>query len=147
MAEIRDISKRIVMWNDERGLLKTPEHVNLEIEMSFITEELLEMCTGLKSSEARTKALALAALINDPEHEQTPEQVVDAAGDIIVFATGLIRKMGYCPEEAMHEVLKEIESRGGSIIDGKFTKDKSPEAQAKWYKANFGNAEIPKQNV
>jgi hypothetical protein len=38
----------------------------------------------------------------------------------------------------MDEVLKEIESRVGTIgPDGKWYKDKSPEARAKWYKAQF----------
>jgi hypothetical protein len=63
-------------------------------------------------------------------------------GDIIVFATGAIRKIGYDPDIAMDEVLKEIESRVGSVIDGKFTKDKSPEAVANWYKADFKKAKI-----
>jgi len=46
-------------------------------------------------------------------------------------------KLGYEPECVLNEVAKEINSRVGSIIDGKFIKDKSPEARAKWYKADY----------
>ncbi|MCD5383113.1 hypothetical protein LR002_03245, partial [Candidatus Gracilibacteria bacterium] len=69
--------------------------------------------------------------------QSKPEQVVDAAADIIVFATGLIAKMGYDPDVVMDEVLKEIESRKGEIIDGKFVKFKDEEAKKNWYKADF----------
>ena len=39
----------------------------------------------------------------------------------------------------MLETIKEISSRTGSYDPsiGKWIKDKSPEAQAKWYKANY----------
>lgn len=136
-------NQRIVQWNSERGLIKTPEDVNIEIEISFIIEELIEMVSPLQSEECREIAKGLAA--NIMSYANLPldaSNVVDAAGDIKVFATGLIRKMGYDPDAAMEEVLKEIESRKGSIQDGKFVKDKSPEAQANWYKADFNNAII-----
>jgi len=133
---------RIVDWNMERGLIKTPGDVNLLNEMSFITEELIEMGTLLESEDARKIAKAHAELMYEKTVEHTPEQVVDAAGDIIVFATGLIRKMGYDVDKTMEEVLREIESRRGTIIEGKFVKDKSQAAQALWYKANFSNAKL-----
>ena len=132
----------IVEWNKERNLIKTPEDFNLVIDISFITEELLEASTSMKSEEARKKALALATIIVDEKTNPTPEQIVDAFCDIIVFATGSIRKVGYNPEIAMEEVLKEINSRTGKIIDNKYVKDKSPEAQAKWYTADFSKAKI-----
>jgi NTP pyrophosphatase (non-canonical NTP hydrolase) len=133
---------KIVEWNESRGLIKTPQEFDLVTDMSFITEELLEASTGLKSEEAREKAKALAILINDKNHESTPEQMVDAFCDIIVFAVGSVRKLGYNPDIAMAEVQREIDSRVGEIKDGKFVKDKSPEAKANWYTANFDNAKI-----
>jgi len=139
---INSILMDIVQWNEERNLIKTPEDFNLGIDMSFITEELLEASTNLKSEDAREKALALSTLIMDKNVNPTPEQIVDAFCDIIVFATGTIRKVGYNPDIAMNEVLKEINSRTGTLIDGKYVKDKSPEAQAKWYKADFTKAKI-----
>jgi len=69
------------------------------------------------------------------------EVLADAYADIIVFAVGSLLKLGYDPECVMNEVVKEISSRTGKVIDGKFVKDKSPEAQAKWYKADFPKCE------
>jgi len=153
---------RIVKWNEERDLIKTPQECNITNNMSFVIEEVIESMTNMKSEEAREFALILAKTIRkgntkklisfikkeelhlgkDEIQDLDPEQVVDAAGDIIVFSTGLIRKMGYDPKLSMDEVLEEIESRKGSIINGKFTKDKSPQAQAQWYKADFNKCRV-----
>jgi len=133
---------QIVEWNESRGLIKSPAEFSLETDMSFITEELLEASTGLNSEQAREKAKALAILIADKNYTPSSEQMVDAFCDIVVFAVGSIRKLGYNPDIAMSEVQREIDSRVGEIKDGKFTKDKSPEAQANWYSANFDNAKI-----
>ena len=35
---------------------------------------------------------------------------------------------------------KEINSRVGGMVNGKFEKDLSPEAQANWYKADYSKA-------
>ena len=54
--------------------------------------------------------------------------MVDAFCDIQVFAGGEVGKLGYNNEVAMGEVAKEINSRTGSIIDGKFVKNKTEQA-------------------
>ena len=69
-----------------------------------------------------------------PENEK-----VDAYCDIVVFAVGAIMKLGYDPELALLEVAKEINSRKGEMVHGKFEKDLSEEAKANWYKADFTN--------
>ena len=158
-------SARIVKWNEERGLIKTPEDVVIENEMSYIVEEVIEAMTHMKSKEARPYAKAickairngnikmLGQLIEDNELTETQdggdevakitgEQIADACCDMKVFATGTTRKVGYNPDIAMDEVILEINSRVGEIIEGKFTKDMSPEAQSNWYKANFKKAKI-----
>jgi predicted HAD superfamily Cof-like phosphohydrolase len=61
---------------------------------------------------------------------------VDGFADIIVFSVGAIIKMGYEPKCVLAETLKEINSRTGKIIDGKFIKDTSEEAKKRWYKAD-----------
>jgi hypothetical protein len=43
--------------------------------------------------------------------------------DIIVFASGAIAKSGYNPSLVMEEVYKEINSRKGTLVEGKFVKD------------------------
>ncbi len=44
-------SARIVKWNEERGLIKTPEDVVIENEMSYIVEEVIEAMTNMKSKK------------------------------------------------------------------------------------------------
>ena len=70
----------------------------------------------------------------------TKAEKVDAYCDIITFATGAILKLGYDPIKAVEECGKEINSRVGGMVDGKFEKDLSPEAQANWYKADYTKA-------
>ena len=104
-------------------------------EVIHILEELLETI-GYESLYARDKATEIYEkhFYLEPMEK---EELVDAFADIIVFAIGSIMKLGYEPECVLEEVAKEINSRTGEIIDGKFQKDTSPEAKAKWYKANY----------
>jgi len=46
-------------------------------------------------------------------------------------------KLGYHPGMVLEEISKEINSRVGEMVEGKFTKDTSEEAKANWYKADF----------
>jgi len=151
-------NERIVKWNEDRGLLNLD--YDIANEMSFIIEEVLECMTDMKSEEARESAILISKAIRNGNTkklakyinkknldiketnkvELSKEQIVDGANDIKVFSTGLIKKTGYDPDLSMDEVLKEIESRTGNMIDGKFVKNKSVEAQSKWYKANFNKA-------
>jgi len=114
------ILKKIVDWNNERGLIK--KGFNHEIEMSFIVEELLESTGKFNSEDAREEALKIAKVINE-DSKAEPEHIIDAFADIIVFATGAIAKNGYDPDKVMDEVYKEIDSRKGKLVDGKFVKD------------------------
>jgi hypothetical protein len=52
--------------------------------------------------------------------------------------------MGYDPEKVMDEVIKVLESRTGEWdnANGKFQKDTSPEAQAKWYTADYESCKL-----
>lgn len=69
---------------------------------------------------------------------------IDAMADMIVFAYGEMAKYGYDGDKVMDEVIKEISSRTGAYNPevGKWLKDKSPEAQAKWYKADFSKCKL-----
>ncbi len=128
---------RIVKWNKERQLIKKPD---LQNETAMLIEEIIEMNTPLKSKEAREEAKSIASDIKAMAsgYQPTPHQVVDAACDLIVFATGLIAKMGFDPDSVMEEVQKEINSRVGGIDEtGKWVKDNSPEAKTKMYTADF----------
>jgi predicted HAD superfamily Cof-like phosphohydrolase len=108
------------------------------VEMAHIIEELIESTGKEDSLSAREMAEKRAEEILNGNENQNKEEIVDAFADIIVFATGSIAKLGYNPEEVMDEVLKEIESRTGKMIDGKFVKDLNVEMyKAKLEKCKF----------
>ena len=124
------ILKKIVEWNNERGLIE--KGFNHKNEVSFIIEELLESTGKYDSVTARERATNISkSIINNEDIDS--ETVVDAFADIIVFATGAIAKIGYDPDKVMDEVFKEIDSRKGSMIDGKFVKNLDVEM----YSADF----------
>lgn len=127
--------EKIITWNKERGLLGN--EFNHERENSFIIEELLESTGNYDSLTARNKAESIAKEITQ-NSTKDPEAIIDAMGDIIIFATGAIAKTGYDPEKVMEEIYKEINSRTGTLIDGKFVKDPN----AKRYHADFSNCKL-----
>ena len=73
-------------------------------------------------------------------------QRIDAIADIIVFSYSEIAKYGYDGDKVMVEVIKEISSRAGAYDPElkKWAKDKSPEAQANWYSADFSDCLLDK---
>lgn len=111
--------ERIKEWSDER--LITQQEPDRNGFLAMIVEELGEFLES-KDVEGR----------------------IDAMADIIVFAYGEMAKYGYHGDKVMNEVIKEISSRVGSYSPEtkKWQKDKSPEAQAKWYTANFSNCKL-----
>lgn len=111
--------KRIKEWSDER--LITFNEPDRNGFVSMIVEELGEFIES-----------------------DTTEGRIDAMADIIVFAYGEIAKYGYDGDKVMDEVIKEISSRTGAYSEEtkKWQKDKSPEAQAKWYTADFSKCKL-----
>jgi len=124
------IFQKITEWNRERGLLG--KEFNHEREVSFIVEELLESTGNHDSITARKKAEEIAHDIVTPEYFDE-EKVIDAFADIIVFSSGVIAKLGYSPDKVLEEVYKEIDSRKGKLVEGKFIKDPA----ATLYHADF----------
>lgn len=139
----------IVRFQTDRDLhLKEYDPLN---EHGNIIEEILESAGFDVPKENRPDlktelnvfltSCALRGVAIAPESPEIPtHDIVDAYCDIIVFSIGAILKLGYNPEKALLEVGKEINSREGSMVDGKFEKDLSDEAKAKWYKADYDNA-------
>ena len=111
--------ERIKEWSDQR--LITQQEPDRNGFLAMIVEELAEF---LESKDVDGR--------------------IDAMADIIVFAYGEIAKYGYHGDKVMNEVIKEINSRVGSYNPEtkKWQKDKSPEAQAEWYTANFSNCKL-----
>ncbi len=109
----------INQWADDRKLLSIEWDKNTQ--GSFIAEELSEFLRA-----------------------KTDNEEIDALCDIIVFCTNAIRLKGYDPNIAMAETLREIESRTGTFNNqtGKWEKDKTPEAMAFWYTAQYLKARL-----
>lgn len=72
----------------------------------------------------------------------THEDHLDAHLDQIVFAVGAVMKLGYDPELALTETAKEINSRGGEMVNGKFEKYLGRKYTDKWYKADYKKAQV-----
>ena len=113
------VFERIKEWSDERLITQNPPDRNGFVSM--IVEELGEFLEA-KTDDGR----------------------IDAMADIVVFALGEMAKYGYNGDHVMDEVIKEISSRTGAYdpASKKWQKDKSPEAQARWYTADFTNCKL-----
>lgn len=130
-------------FQSDRLLDKQP--YDFENESVNILEEIFES-GGLKvSKENREKLKSVFEQAihttfkfgigeTDKEYKKDPEyHTIDAYADIIVFCVGAIMKIGYNPEKVLLECSKEINSRTGKIVDGKFQKD----TDIKVYKADY----------
>lgn len=134
----------IKRFQTDRGLhLKAYDPIN---EHTNIIEELLESVGFDVPKENRAALLNkwrefVAYLVKEDVVVELQDfdrcSEVDAYCDTVVFAVGAIMKLGFEPEAALLEASKVINSRVGSMINGKFEKDLSPEAQANWYTANY----------
>ena len=119
------------------------------VEATNVVEELLEAIGVNDRNVALLSVGDMQLRINEKVQmglvmAPSIEDQVDAFADVIIFACGALTKLGYDPEKTLTEVAKEINSREGSMKDGKFVKDKSPKAKAKWYKANFSECKLSK---
>ena len=106
---------RLRTWANERHIYNND--YDTRKHAGFISEELTEL---LKA--------------------QTMSDEIDAYFDICIFAMNAIEDAGYNLEKVFDEGFKEIESRKGTIVNGKFEKFKDEESKAKWYKANCRSA-------
>jgi hypothetical protein len=136
--------KELIRYQTDRGLDKKSFEINNEVANIF--EELLE-AHGLDVSKENRPMLkdAVSTFVDTLLDEgiaisgDIPSNFerVDAFVDIIAFATGAILKLGHNPIVAITECGKEINSRVGKIVDGKFEKTLTQEARNNWYKADY----------
>ena len=140
--------KELIRFQKDRGLDNKP--YELVEESANVLEELLE-AGGLDVPKANRPELkkAFARFVDNLTRDgiaTMPSDVgnshgrVDAYADIIVFAVGAIMKLGHDPLIAIEECGKEVNSRVGEMVDGKFEKDLSEAAQANWYKADYSKS-------
>jgi len=78
-------------------------------------------------------------LIHNFLEAKTPEEEFESMKGMFLLSGKEVETLGYDFSKCMDEVMKEINSRVGSYSEEhkKWLKDKSPEAQANWYKADF----------
>lgn len=90
----------------------------------------------------------LCNLINDCVKFTSDHDYKDGVyyNSILVNCAKLCEHYGFNFEIAMLETIKEISSRTGSYNESakKWVKDTSPEAKAKWYKADYNKAKVEK---
>ena len=134
------IFDRLKSWSDSRGITSqelpndinwSTQHTNLSIFYEMMKNKGV---TGYVLNKLEELVEYAEAMSN---HDL--DGAIDAIADSSVFDATELCKMGLEPELVMNEVLMVVESRTGKWDDelGKFVKDKSPEAQAKWYTPKY----------
>ena len=130
----------IKLFNIGNGLIA--QDFDIKVEVTNIVEEVYEL-TGLESDEARKKAKEFVATLEFPDN-LSDDVIIDSFGDMNVLSSGAILKKGYDNIKVLEEIVKEINSRKGKIIEGKFTKCKTEECKSEWYKADFSKCKLRK---
>ena len=114
-----------------------------------IIEEMFELYGHDIPKEDRHKLdkvldAMFAASPIDTSHKgySTVHEQIDALADVAVFSMTEMLKYGYHPERVLQEVAREINSREGVIVNGKFEKFIDTESKSKWYKADFSHCKL-----
>ena len=142
--------KELIRFQTDRSLDTKP--FVLQNEVANIFEELLE-AGGLDVSKSDrpllkesinefTKSLLANGIATINQDVLGSHAQVDAFADVITFATGSILKLGHDPIIAIEECGKEINSRVGEMVDGKFEKTLTQEARDNWYKAYYNKSTL-----
>lgn len=157
----KSVISEIVRFQTERQLDQQPyDELN---EATNITEEVLEsllydvpkherenlryevilLIQKLKSSNV----ISLLPSAQKDTIEKCNDLKADAFFDMITFAVGALLKLGYSPERVIEEGSKEINSRKGEIVNGKFTKyTEGEKGYVKPYVANYSTCKLnPKE--
>ena len=90
----------VLHWADERGLLKTENHLK---QMGKMVSEVGELCD---------------AIIKDDKNGQ-----IDGIGDVLVTLIILANQLGYDIEDCLEVAYNEIKNRKGETINGTFIKE------------------------
>jgi len=144
--EVERIALReIVRFQNEKKL--SSREFDLDVETLNVLEELLE-ARGVNDRNVAFDLLGDLKNRVDEEfragrqHPVEEDDIIDAFADIIVFSVGAFMKKKYIPELVLQETAKEVNSRIGTIVNGKFIKDTSKKAMALRYKAQYGKAKL-----
>ena len=138
--------EELIKFQTDRGLDKQ-EYIALNEQINIV-EELLEL---VGYDVPKDNRIALMHEWNKFIIEVISKKIAlfvghnestapDALCDIITFAVGGLMKNGHNPLLAIEQCGKEINSRVGSMVDGKFEKDLSKSKD--WYKADYLNSKV-----
>ena len=139
--------QEIIKFQEDRELDKQP--YNWSNEAKNVLEEVCEADGMDIPKELRSTIFdpmlqhmrVLVETITGVRTKQpSVEDRVDAHVDQIVFNIGAIMKLGYDPEIALQEGAKEINSREGEMVNGKFEKYLGKKYTSRWYKADYSKA-------
>ena len=132
----------VIRWNLLRNLMD----YNDNVERRLFDEELIEQ----KVAEDASDIYEIIDALNDQYVVFTGTLAKAGIAGIRIpqddyryvkylAIPGLVESLGYDFTYNLNETIKEIDSRVGDVDEttGKFEKDKSPEAQANWYKAHY----------
>lgn len=97
-----------------------------------------------KLSKLMTDGILIKADTNDNTYPYYQKTVHQALTNLVKRCWAISVRCNIDPIKAMDETIKEISSRTGHFDPqiNKFIKDTSPEAKAKWYKADYTKAEM-----
>ena len=125
-------------WRRERGLGKS----NYKAYFANVIEELLEPLYDDSSVINYFKNEIVGKYYREINLDD--EKIIDTLNDITVFSVNEAEMMGYDFDKTMDETIKEISSRTGEYNEevGKWQKFKTPEAVAKWYKADYSKCKV-----
>ena len=141
---MNNIFDKLSDWAIDRQINEVP--FSQELVITNVVEELMEMAQIAPGDERpRAKVLARAMAGADTSYltgDDLEYQEVDAMSDAIIYLINGLTQRGYYPEKVLWETYREINSRTGAIVDGKFEKDTSDEAKARWHKADYTDCKI-----
>jgi len=147
-----DPIKEMMLYQSERGLDKL--EYNPLNEASMVFEEILEsLGYNLDKSKRNVLKDRLEEFVEElyfdcittklDKSEYTGHNVVDPHLDQIELNVGAIMKLGYDVNKSILEMTKEIRSRKGEIINGKFEKfTKDDPRYAEPYKADYSKTKL-----
>jgi hypothetical protein len=144
-VEVPDIEpiEHLQVFQDYTGLSK--QGYNHRVEVVNTLEEMLETLEGNETENARKIAEEIYDKYFKGKSIKSEDELLDSHLDAVVINIGSVIKLGFDPKCSLSEVAKHINSRRGTIINGKFTKSKDPEDMRYWYIPNFKKCKRSKQ--
>lgn len=156
-VQFSEIQSLLTDWRNARHLSVESQKKNFKVNY---TKELIEFFEAERDGNEYEMIDALCDMLvvainagikmnNSLMYYDGPAMDGDLVGVFAVIPTidlliAHIYNRGYDPYKCLLETIKELNSRSGSWSDkeGKWVKDTTPEARAKWYKADYSKCKL-----